>query len=85
MIHECLLIPVVVPNVGDPERQLLQSLVMKEASILPLFIEVGNVEGIQWLGTRPPISGWRNSNTETVLSVEFILGWSRSSDIIWKI
>ena len=72
MIHKCLLILEVVCNVGDSKTQLLQSLIMKEASIL--FVEVGNVAGIQWPVVIGPILGRRNSDTETVFSVEFILG-----------
>ena len=91
MIQECLLILhsrrilVVVCDVGDSKLEFLQSLIMKGTSTLPLMIEVGNVVGVQWPGTRPPIPGWRNSDTKTVFIVEFILGWSRISDIIWKI
>ena len=76
MIHKCLLILEVVCNVGDSKTQLLQSLIMKEASIL--FVKVGNVAVIQWPVVIGPILGRRNSDTETVFSVEFILGWSRS-------
>ena len=76
MIHKCLLILEVVCNVGDSKTQLLQSLIMKEASIL--FVEIGNVAGIQWYVIIAPILGRRNSDTETVISVECIFGWSRS-------
>ena len=82
MIHECLLILTVVRNVGDSKDEPLQSLVLKEANILHLMIEVGNVAVVQWPRLHPPVLRWRNSDTETVLSVEFIIGWSRSSDII---
>ena len=76
MIHKCLLILEVVCNVGDSKTQLLQSLIMKEASIL--FVEIGNVAGIQWSVIIAPILGRRNSDTETVFSVECIFGWRRS-------
>ena len=76
MIHKCLLILEVVCDVGDSKTQLLQSLIMKEASIL--LVEVRNVAGIQWPVVIAPIFGRTNSNTETVFSVEFILGCSRS-------
>ena len=51
MVHKCLLIVEVVRNVGNSKRQLLQSLIMKVASILLLHIKVikvGNVQWIQW-------------------------------------
>ena len=72
MIHKCLLILEVVCNVGDSKTQLLQSLIMKEASVL--LVKVGNLAGIQWSVVIAPIHGRKNSNTETVFSVEFILG-----------
>ena len=72
MVHKCLLILEVVCDVGDSKTQLLQSFIMKEASIL--LVEVGNVEGIQWPVVIAPILGRRNSDTETVFTVEFILG-----------
>ena len=82
MIHKCLLILEVVCNVGDSKTQLLQSLIMKEASILLLLIKVGNVAGMQGPVVIAPILGRRNSDTETVVSVECILGWRRNLNII---
>ena len=72
MIHKCLLILEVVCDVGDSKTQLLQSLITKEASVL--LVEVGNVAGFQWPVVIAPILGRRNSHTETVFTVEFILG-----------
>ena len=81
MIHKCLLILEVICNVGDSKTQLLQSLIMKEASVL--LVKVGNLAGIQWSVVIAPILGRRNSDTETVFSVEFILGWRKLNSWIW--
>ena len=84
MVHKCLLIVEVVRNVGNSKRQLLQSLIMKVASILLLpscIIKVGNVLWMQWPIVIGPIPGRMNSDNEAVFRVEYILGWSRSSNI----
>ena len=82
MVHKCFLILEVVCNVGDSKSYPLKLLIMKEASVLFLQVEVRNVERMQWPMVIGPILGRTNTNTFTVVSVEFILGWSRSQNII---
>ena len=76
MFHKCLLIVEVVRNVGNSKRQLLQSLIMKVASILFFFysilflIKVGNSQWMQWPILKGPIPGRMNSDNEAVFRVE---------------